>query len=383
VPRSTAPGAGERQLGEVARVFLRLGVIGFGGPAAHIAMMRDDVVKRRKWLDEPEFLDLIGATNLIPGPNSTELAIHLGAKRAGPAGLVTAGVCFIVPAVAIVSVLAWLYERYGTTAAAVDLRYGVLPVIVAIVGQALVGLARTALTSWLPIVIAAGATAAYLAHVHELLILLVAGALVAGWHGRRALGRRAATIVMIPVLRAAADEPAGASLTRLFLAFLEIGSVLYGSGYVLLAFLQRVFVDDLGWLSTQQILDATAVGQVTPGPVFTTATFVGWIVDGPAGAAVATVGIFLPSFVFVALLEPLVEWMRRHPAARSFLTGVTAASLGLMAGVLVDLADAAITDWFTVALTAGALAVLVVARPNSAWIVGAGVVVGVAHAVLA
>jgi chromate transporter len=383
VPRSTAPCAGERRVGEVARVFLRLGVIGFGGPAAHIAMMRDDVVNRRKWLDEPEFLDLIGATNLIPGPNSTELAIHLGAKRAGPAGLVTAGVCFIAPAVAIVSVLAWLYERYGTTAAAVDLRYGVLPVIVAIVGQALVGLARTALTSWLPIVIAAGATAAYLADVHELLILLVAGALAAGWHGRRALGRRAATIVMIPVLRAAADEPAGASLTRLFLAFLEIGSVLYGSGYVLLAFLQRVFVDDLGWLSTQQILDATAVGQVTPGPVFTTATFVGWIVDGPAGAAVATVGIFLPAFVFVALLEPLVAWMRRHPAARSFLTGVTAASLGLMAGVLVDLADAALDDWFTVALAAGALAVLVVARPNSAWIVGAGAVVGVAHAVLA
>jgi chromate transporter len=367
------------ELPGLATLFLRLGATAFGGPAAHVAMMRDEVVNRRRWVSDEEFLELVGATNLIPGPNSTELAIHLGSRRAGWRGLLTAGACFIAPAVAIVSVLAWLYERYGTTATAVDVRYGVLPVIVAIVGQAVVGLGRTALTRWVPRIIAAGALIAYLLDVHELLILAVAGTLAAAWHIGPRLFHRAAMLAVVPLARLATDAAQPVSRSRLFFAFLEIGSVLYGSGYVLLAFLQRVFVDDLGWLTTEQILDATAVGQVTPGPVFTSATFVGWLVDGPAGAAIATVGIFLPAFAFVALLDPLVRWMRRHPIAHRFLTGVTAASLGLMAGVLVDLADAALTDPLRIAVAVVALVPLVLTKVNSAWVVLAGVAIGVGH----
>ncbi len=363
------------RLTEVVRLFLTLGVIGFGGPAAHIAMMRDEVVRRRRWMGDAEFLELVGATNLIPGPNSTELAIHLGSRRAGWRGLIAGGVCFIAPAVVIVCVLAWLYRRYGTDPAIVDLRYGVLPVIIAIVGHAVFGLARTALVTILATLLAAGACATYLAGVHELLILVVAGAASALWANRRRLPRSGAMLLTAP---AAADS----SLWRLFLVFLEIGSVLYGSGYVLLAFLQRRLVDDLGWLTTQQLLDSIAVGQVTPGPVFTTATFVGWQIDGPAGAAVATLGIFLPSFLFVALLGRIVPWMRTRPTAHAFLTGVTAASLGLMAGVLVDLADTALSDAVTVLIALAALGLLIATKLNSAWLVGAGLAIGAAHAFL-
>ena len=365
-------------MAEVIAVFLRLGVLGFGGPAAHIAMMRDEVVRRRAWIDDAEFLDLVGATNLIPGPNSTELAIHLGARRAGGRGLVAAGVCFIGPAVIMVSALAWMYQRYGTEPAAVDLRYGIMPVIIAIVANALVGLGRTSLTTPIHALVAVGALVGYLWGVHELLILVAAGAIGAAWHHRDALdGRRLSSVLVLPIL--AASEATKITLWRLFLVFLEIGSVLYGSGYVLLAFLQQNLVDELGWITSQQLLDAVAVGQITPGPVFTTATFVGWQVDGAAGAAVATVGIFLPSFVFVALIGRIVPWMRRRPTAKAFLGGVTAASLGLMAGVLVELVDTAITDAFTVAVAVAALALLVRTKLNSAWLVAAGVAIGVAH----
>ena len=367
---------------EVGRLFLLLGVIGFGGPAAHIALMRDEVVRRRQWLDDTEFLEMVGATNLIPGPNSTELAIHLGHRRAGWRGLLVGGVCFIAPAVVIVSVIAWLYERYGTTPEFADLRYGVLPVIVAIIAHAVFALGRTALVTPSRMVLGAAALVAYLLGVHELLILLVAGVSAALWSLRSRVSDALRSLVLAPFV--AATDPNGTPVTlwRLFLVFLEIGSVLYGSGYVLVAFLQRMLVDDLGWLTSQQVLDAVAVGQVTPGPVFTTATFVGWQIAGPAGAAVATVGIFAPSFVFVALLGRLVPWMRVRPTAKAFLDGVTVASLGLMAGVLVELADTALTDVLTVAVALAALAVLVRGRLNSAWLVGAGVLIGVLHAVL-
>ncbi|MBI5089938.1 MAG: chromate efflux transporter, partial [Actinobacteria bacterium] len=364
-----------------ARVFMRLGVIGFGGPAAHIAMMRDGLVRRRRWVTDAEFLDLVGATNLIPGPNSTELAMHLGSRRAGGRGLLVAGACFIGPAVVIVSVLAWLYADHGTDPAAVDLRYGILPVIIAIVGNALVGLGRVSLTNPWHVVIAAASVGGYLAGVHELAVLLVAGTFAMLAHRRSSPGAaRAHSVSMAMAVMAAATR---ITQWRLFLVFLEVGSVLYGSGYVLLAFVQRNLIDELGWITTQQLLDAIAVGQITPGPVFTTATFIGWQVHGPLGAAVATVGIFLPSFVFVALLGRLVPWMQARPAARAFLGGVTAASLGLMAGVLIDLTDAALVDGITVALAAGALLVLACTRTNSAWLVGAGVVVGIAHALAA
>ena len=338
----SAAGAGD-PLREVAGLFLRLGVLGFGGPAAHIAMMRDEVVRRRGWIDDAEFLELVGATNLIPGPNSTELAIYLGSKRAGRRGLIVAGACFIGPAVVIVSVLAWLYQRYGTDPAAVDLRYGILPVIIAIVANALFGLGRTSLKSRPNVLIAAGTLVGYLLHVHELILLIVAGSLSALWHMRQAQRDRTVLSVWLLPIVAAADH-ARVTLWRLFVAFLEVGSVLYGSGYVLLALLQRNLVDDLGWITSQQLLDAVAVGQITPGPVFTTATFIGWQVDGIGGAAVATFGIFLPSFVFVALLGRIVPWMHSRPTAKAFLDGVTAAALGLMAGVLAHLVDTAITD---------------------------------------
>jgi chromate transporter len=367
-------------LGEVATLFLKLGVIGFGGPAAHIAMMRDEVVRRRRWVDEREFLDLLGATNVIPGPNSTELAMHLGAQRAGGRGLVTAGLCFIGPAVLIVSVLAALYERYGTDPAVVDIRYGVLPVVVAVVAHAIYGLGRTALVSLLPVVLAVAAFGAFLAGVHELVILVAAGLVSALWAGRRRI--RASLAFVLPFWSPVAAGSVDASLWRVFLIFLEIGSVLYGSGYVLLAFLEQNFVDELGWLTEQQILDAVAVGQVTPGPVFSTATFVGWQLAGPAGAAVATIGIFLPSFILVALLARIVPWVRRHPSARAALDGVISASLGLMAAVLVELAGSALTDVITVLIAVVALGLLVWTSVGSAPLIGAGLVIGLIHAIV-
>jgi chromate transporter len=367
---------------DVARLFLKLGVIGFGGPAAHVALMRDEVVRRRGWIDDGEFLDLVGATNLIPGPNSTELAIHLGHLRAGGRGLVAAGLCFIAPAVVIVGVLAWLYERHGADPAVVDLRYGILPVIIAVVAHALTGLGRTACTTVVHAVIAGAALAAYLVEVHELIVLVAAGGAAVLWASWRRLGPgRAMSLLLVPIAATDPAAPTAVSLRRLFLVFLEIGSVLYGSGYVLLAFLQRALVDERGWLTSQQLLDAVAVGQITPGPVFSTATFVGWQIDGIAGAAVATIGIFLPSFVFVALLGRIVPWIRARPTARAFLGGVTAASLGLMAGVLVELVDTAITDLATFVVALAALVVLVRTKVNSAWLIGAGALIGAVHAV--
>jgi chromate transporter len=365
----------------VAALFTKLGVIGFGGPAAHIALMRGEVVQRRHWMDDREFVDWVGATNLIPGPNSTELAIHLGHQRAGWRGLLTAGICFIAPAVIIVSMLAYFYERHGTDPRVVDIRYGVLPVVIAIVAQALVGLTRTAIRDRFSVAVGVAAFAAFLAGVHELVVLATAGAVMVVWSNRARLRRPGGPrIVLLPLL-AVSDVPV--SLWRLFLVFLEIGSVLYGSGYVLLAFLESRLVDDLGWLTNQQLLDAVAVGQITPGPVFTTATFVGWQIEGAAGAAIATVAIFLPSFVFVAFLGRIVPWMRQRPSARAFLSGLTVASLGLMAGVLVELVGTALVDVPTVLIALAALALLLWTGLNSAWLIAGGVAAGLLHAALA
>jgi chromate transporter len=373
------PSLGRSRLTEVAALFLKLGVIGFGGPAAHIALMRDEVVRRRGWLRDDEFLEMVGATNLIPGPNSTELAIHLGHRRAGVRGLLVAGLCFIAPAALIVGVLAWLYREHGTDPTVVDLRYGVLPVVIAIVANALVGLARTALTAVLPVLLAVGAAAGFLLGVNELSILIACGVLAALWAGRNRFRPNEVKSWLGPMLMAPVASGAPVSLGRLLVVFLEIGSVLYGSGYVLLAFLQRLLVDDLGWLTGQQVLDAITVGQVTPGPVFTTATFVGWQVDGLPGAVVATFGIFAPSFLFVGLLGRIVPWMRQRPMTKAFLDGVTVASLGLMAGVLVRLAGQALVDPLTIGVAAAALAALVFSKVNSAWLIALGALLGLAH----
>ena len=377
-------------LRELAGLFLRLGVTAFGGPAAHIAMMRAEVVDRLKWLSDREFLDLLAATNLIPGPNSTEMAIHLGYRRAGIPGLLVAGASFIVPAALIVGGIAWGYARYGETPAVGWLMYGIAPVVIAIVLQALVKLGQAALGRAAHVLIGAGALAAALAGVNEL-VLLAAGAgagLLLVLRPQR--GAAAAVLLALPALlsRALAGttalaasavlavEAAPFTLTRLALFFLKAGSVLFGSGYVLLAFLRADLVQRWSWLTDQQLIDAITVGQMTPGPVFTTATFIGYLLGGWAGAVLATVAIFAPGFVLVAVTQPLIPKMRASRLLGGCLDGVIAASLGLMASVTWLLGRAALVDLPTVAIAAAGAAVLFAWRPNATWLILGGAVAG-------
>ena len=361
-------------LGEVAAVFLKLGIIGFGGPAAHIAMMREEVVRRRRWLDDARFVDLLGMTNLIPGPNSTEMAIHLGYLRAGWPGLVLGGVCFIGPAMVIVLALAWAYVAYGARPEASAALYGIKPVIIAVVVQAAWALGRTAVKGPLLGLVGGVTVVVYALGGNELVLLLAAG--VAVMLTRTAtIGRAALLVVPAPAVAAAAGA---VSLPTLCLVFLKIGSVLYGSGYVLLAFLRSDFVERLGWLTDRQLLDAVAIGQFTPGPVFTTATFIGYVLAGWVGGVLATVAIFLPSFVFVALSQPLVPRIRRSPRAGAFLDGVNVAALALMAVVTWQLGRAAIVDVPTALLALTSLVLLLRFHVNSAWLVLAGLAVGLA-----
>ncbi|HEY7546859.1 MAG TPA: chromate efflux transporter [Blastocatellia bacterium] len=374
-------------LREVALLFLKLGVIAFGGPAAHIAMMEDEVVRRRGWLSKEEFLDLLGATNLIPGPNSTELAIHIGHRKAGWAGLLIAGSCFILPAALIVTAFAWAYVRYGSLPQADAVLYGIKPVIIAIVVQALWRLGRTALkTVWLSVISTAGVVFSFLG-VNELAILFGAG-IVAGlcvWiieqrkrggHNFLSLIQSAPLAYLAQTMGTAGATASSFGLWPLFLFFLKVGSVLFGSGYVLLAFLRADLVERWHWLTEAQLLDAIAVGQMTPGPVFTTATFIGYVLGGPRGAVIATAGIFLPAFFFVAVSGPLVRRIRKSVAAGAFLDGVNAASLSLMAVVTWQLGRASLVDWLTVALLAVSLILLIRYRLNSAWLVIGGAAMG-------
>jgi chromate transporter len=396
--RAPDPGA-RTSLGEIARVFLKLGTTAFGGPAAHIAMFEDEIVRRRGWLTPAEFLDFLGAANLIPGPNSTEMAIHVGNARRGWPGLLIAGACFILPAACIVTAIAWAYVRFGTLPAATGLLYGVKPVVIAIVLQALWRLGRTALkTRWLAVLGLAAVVATALG-VDALLVLALGGAIAgAGRVARRPAGGspgrlRAALLFPFSGLARGGIAPGAAlaagttaamapalGLWPLFAVFLKIGAVLYGSGYVLLAFLRADLVQRLGWLTEPQLLDAVAVGQVTPGPLFTTATFVGYVLGGGAGAAVATLGIFLPAFVFVALSGPIVPRLRRSPTAGAVLDGVNVASLALMAVVTWQLGLAALVDLPTVALAVASAVLLFRRRINSAWLVLGGAVAGLALA---
>lgn len=377
-----APGESTAQQGrllEVALLALRLGFTAFGGPAAHIAMLRDEVVTRRKWLTDEHFLDLLGATNLIPGPNSTEMVIHVGNVRAGRGGLIAAGICFILPAALIVLALAWMYVEYGTTPTAEWLLYGIKPVIIAIVVQALWGLSRTAVKGPLLAVVGLAALGLYMAGVNELVLLFGGGVLVMLVRGahRWWRGREAALSVGLPLSTMAlsgliqSSSPAVNPLD-IFLIFLKIGAVLYGSGYVLLAFLHNDLVVRLGWLTDQQLLDAVAIGQFTPGPVFTTATFIGYLLGGWSGAALATVGIFLPAFLFVAAVNPLIPHLRRSFWFGALLDGVNVAALGLMAAVTLQLLRTAVVDWLTAALALGAAILLLRFKLNSAWLVLGG-----------
>jgi chromate transporter len=383
----SASAAEPTSLRELAWLFGKLGFTAFGGPAAHIAMMEDEVVRRRGWMTHDQFLDLLGATNLIPGPNSTEMAIHIGHTCARWAGLVVAGLCFIMPAVLIVMAIAWAYVRFGALPAVGGVLYGVKPVIIAVVIQALWGLGRTAMKTWFLRGVAVAALAASLFGLNELLVLVAAGFVVATWRSvaeRRA--NHAASWFPLPLLGAASASTAASTafgLAPLFLFFLKVGSILFGSGYVLLAFIRGDLVDRLHWLTESQLLDAVAVGQVTPGPVFTTATFVGYVLGGPAAAAVATLGIFLPAFVFVAISGPLVPRIRRSKTAGAVLDGVNVASLALMAAVTIQLGRAAIIDVPTAILAALGAVILIRYKPNSAWLVAGGALVGTMISVIA
>jgi chromate transporter len=361
-----APGGGRRRrLGEVAAVMAKLGVIAFGGPAVHVAMLRDETVRRRGWLTDREFLELFGAVNLLPGPSSTQLAIALSRRRAGWWGLAVGGAFFIGPAMLIALGMAWAYVHYGTTPTGGGLLYGVEPVVVAVVAVALWELGRSALTRRWYAVLAVGAFAGHLAGVNVLILL--AGAGLAAVVANR--GRLHLAAIGLPAAAGAVAGRHRPGLLAVAAEFAKLGIIVFGSGYVLLAFLRRDLVTGMHSLSLRQVLDAVAAGQVTPGPVFTTATFAGYLIGGvPAAALVATAAIFLPSFVMVAVLEPVVGRVRRSGWASPALGGVTVAALGLMAGVTVDLGRAAISDLLTAAIAAAALAVLLRWRPNAAWL---------------
>ena len=372
-------------LKEVALLFLKLGATAFGGPAAYIAMMQRETVRHRQWLDDQRFLDLVGAVNLIPGPNATEMAIYLGQVRAGWRGLIAAGSLFILPGMLATLLLAWVYVEYGSLPEVGWVLYGVKPVVIAIVVQALWNLGRQGVKGPLTAVVGAAVVALYLLGYNEIALLFAGAAVVLLVHGGRRLWRHGVSAVLaipllkLPWLTLAATAAAPFSQTTLFLTFLKIGAVLYGSGYVLLAFFNSEFVLNLGWLTHQQLLDAITAGQVTPGPVFTSATFAGYLMGGWQSALLATLGIFLPSFVFVGLLSRILPWLQKSPWARVFLDGVNVASLGLMVGVTWQLGRAGVVDVFTMVLALVAMFLVFRTKVNSAWLILGGGVLGEAY----
>ncbi len=377
-----ATGRGRRgSLRELALLFLRLGCTAFGGPPAHIAMMEDEVVARRAWLTREEFLDFLGATNLIPGPNSTEMAIHVGRTQAGLPGLLVAGSCFILPASILVTVLAWIYVRYGTLPQLAGVLYGVKPVVIALIIQAILKLAGTAMKSvGLGLLgIAAGLGAA---RGIDPLVVLAAGGFLAGLAHSLQSGHRSARAVWVAGGMPGLFGAGAFSLTSLFLVFLKIGSILFGGGYVLVALMRSDLVTRLHWISERQLLDAIAMGQATPGPLSTSATFVGFLLGGLPGAVVATVAMFLPAFFFVAISGPLVPRIRRSALAGAVLDGVNVSALALMAVVTWPLFRSADVDWITLAITAAGLFLLLRVRVNSMWLVLAGAVIGLGKVVL-
>ncbi len=375
-----------RRLWQVCLLFLKVGVIGFGGPAVTIAMIEDEVVTRRGWLSREYLLDMIGATNLIPGPNATEIAIHVGYLRAGWPGLILAGLCFILPAALITSVFAWAYVRFGALPAAAPLLVGVKPAVMAVIVAALWRLGRTAVKGWKLGVLGAAVAVASLLGANEILALLVGGVLGMAWlqtdrnrNGRSMTGPSAVGLLgpgVFALTRGLAAAEVAPTLLSLGLFFLKIGAVMYGSGYVLVAFLQGGLVEQLGWLTQQQLIDAIAAGQFTPGPLLSTATFIGYLLHGLPGAALATASVFLPSFIFVAVLSPVVPRIRRSPWSASFLDAVNVCSLGLMAAVLIKLGVATFHSWpaVLIAIVAGAIGLRW--KVNSAWLVLGGALAG-------
>ena len=368
-----------RPLRQLAGLFLRLGLTAFGGPAAHIAMMHDEVVERRCWLTDSEFLDLLGATNLIPGPNSTEMAIHLGYRHGRLPGLLLAGTCFILPATLIVGGMAWVYVRFGDMPQVGWVMYGVGPIIIAIVLQALWKLGTTAIKGPLTLFLGILSTVLSLAGWNELGLLALGGIVMTGTklkHPSLTVGILTTVGASTAALAQTAAMAIPFTLTRLTFFFLKVGTILFGSGYVLLAFLRADLVERWNWLTDEQLIDAVTVGQVTPGPVFTTATFIGYLLDGWNGATLATVGIFLPGFLFVACSQPLIPRLRASPVTSAVLDGVIVTSLGLMAAVTWNLGRSTLVDMPTVVLAVITTIALFTLRPNSTWLVLAGAAAG-------
>lgn len=381
-----------QRLSEIGRLFFKLGVIGFGGPAAHIAMMEDEVVNRRQWLTAEKFLDLVGATNLIPGPNSTEMAIHVGYLYGGVLGLIVAGVCFILPAVLITALFGWIYVEFGQLPQVEPLLYGIKPAVLAVILAALWRLGKKAIKSRRLLMVAIATGIAVGLGLNEVLGLLLGGLLGALWLNWNARGIQGAIAAfpmpMVLGQTPIAGEPFG--LWKLGLFFLKVGSVLFGSGYVLIAFLEGGLVEENGWLTQQQLLDAIAIGQFTPGPVLSTCTFIGYIIAGIPGAIVATVGIFLPSFLFVLLLETLIPRLRGWKWTAGFLDAVNVSAVALMAVVTLQLGQIALlrgtietpvgvlpgVDGVALAIAAIAAILAIRWRVNAAWLVLGGAVAG-------
>jgi chromate transporter len=356
---------------EVGRVFLRLGCVAFGGPVAHIAMMEQEIVKKRHWVTEEHFLDLVGATNLIPGPNSTEMTMHCGYERAGRRGLVVAGLCFILPAVLITGALAWAYELYGSLPEVSAFIYGIKPAIIAVIVSTMISLAKKALKTITLGVIGVFSAALTLAGINEIYVLFGAGAVGIVVH---LLNVKPSAKNIIPL--AFMVSPAEISNWKIFFIFLKVGSILYGSGYVLFAFLDAELVAR-GLLSRQELIDAIAVGQFTPGPVFSSATFIGWQLGGPYGAIAATIGIFLPSFLFVAFLNPLIPRLRSSKVMTAFLDTVNIASVAIILAVVVEMGRETLLDWRTILIAVISFFItFYFSKINTAFIVIGGAVVG-------
>jgi len=357
---------------EVARLFLKLGFIGFGGPAVHIAMMEEEVVRKRRWFSQEHFLDLVGATNLIPGPNSTEMAMHCGHERAGRWGLIVAGVCFIFPAVLITALFAWAYRQYGKLPEVEPFIYGIKPAIMAVIVALMISLGKKALKTIESGVIGAMAAVLALLGFNEIYLLFGGGLLGVMLYLVRIKSNRVNSVA--PVLLF--SNVFSTYHLNIFWMFLKVGSILYGSGYVLFAFLDAELVKT-GMLSKQELLDAIAVGQFTPGPVFSSATFIGWQIGGWQGAALATIAIFLPSFLFVILLNPVIPGLRRSKVMSVFLDTVNVVSVALILSVCVGMGRAAISDWKTILIAVlGFIVSLRFKTLNSAWIIIGGAVAG-------
>ncbi|MEH1822191.1 MAG: chromate efflux transporter [Nostoc sp.] len=388
------------RLGELANLFFKLGVIGFGGPVAHIAMIEDEVVKRRQWLTREHFLDLLGATNLIPGPNSTEMAIHIGYIYAGWLGLIVSGICFVLPAVLITCGFAWVYVAYGTLPQVSPLLYGIKPAVLAIIINALWGLAKKAVKTRQLLVIALAVAFLTLLKLNEVVALLIGGLLGMVWlhsgdqndkPGDKAnfliaslsTGATLKASAAIAALGATASTTTNVSLWQLGWFFLKVGSVLFGGGYLLVAFLQGGLVQEYGWLTQKQLLDAIAIGQFTPGPVLSTATFIGYVIAGIPGAIVATIGIFLPSFVFVAALNPLIPRLRASSWTRAFLDAVNVSAVALMVVTTLQLGAATLTlpqapfvDFLALAIAIVSAILAIRFRINAAWLVFGSAFIG-------